>query len=49
MFVVMGKRWVILSAKYGFIEPDQQISDYNVSFSSRDDKDNIVTDSRLLT
>jgi hypothetical protein len=42
-------RWVILSAKYGFIEPDQEISDYNISFSSRDDKYNIVTDSRLLT
>ena len=42
-------RWVILSAKYGFIEPDQEISDYNVSFSSSDDKYNIVTDSKLLT
>ena len=42
-------RWVILSAKYGFIEPDQEISDYNVSFSSPDDKYNIVTDSKLLT
>lgn len=42
-------RWVILSAKYGFIEPDQEISNYNVSFSSPDDKYNIVTDSKLLT
>ena len=42
-------RWVILSVKYGFIEPDQGISDYNISFSSPDDKYNIVTDSKLLT
>ena len=42
-------RWVILSAKYGFIEPDQEISDYNISFSNPDDKYNIVTDSKLLT
>ena len=45
----MVKRWVIWSAKYGFIEPDQGISDYNISFSSPDDKYNIVTDSKLLT
>ena len=42
-------RWVILSAKYGFIEPDQEISDYNISFSNPDDKYNTVTDSKLLT
>ena len=41
-------RWVILSAKYGFIEPGQEISDYNVSFSNTDDKHNVITDSKLL-
>ena len=27
-------RWVILSAKYGFIEPDFKIENYNVTFKS---------------
>lgn len=29
-----GKPWLFLSAKYGFIEPDHPISDYNVTFSA---------------
>lgn len=41
-------RWVILSAKYGFIEPGQEISDYDVSFSNRDDKHNVIVDTKLL-
>jgi len=27
-----GKRWLILSAKYGFLEPETRIRDYDVSF-----------------
>lgn len=27
-----GDRWVILSAKYGFLDPDDMIEDYNVTF-----------------
>jgi hypothetical protein len=27
-----GDRWIILSAKYGFIDPDHIIQDYNVTF-----------------
>jgi len=27
-----GKRWLILSAKYGFLDPDARIHNYNVSF-----------------
>jgi hypothetical protein len=31
-------RWVILSAKYGFIEPDVRINDYNVTFKKTNPK-----------
>ena len=27
-----GDRWVILSAKYGFLDPEDMIEDYNVTF-----------------
>lgn len=30
-----GKTWVILSAKYGFIEPEHPIADYDMSFGDR--------------
>lgn len=30
-----GDRWVILSAKYGFLNPDETIEDYNVSFKRK--------------
>ncbi len=31
-----GVRWLVLSAKYGFIEPDHPIADYNVTFDDPD-------------
>ena len=31
-------RWVVLSAKYGFIEPDVRINDYNVTFKKTNPK-----------
>jgi hypothetical protein len=30
-----GANWLILSAKYGLLRPDQLISDYDVTFGSR--------------
>jgi len=30
----VGVNWAILSAKYGFVFPDQQINDYNVTMKS---------------
>jgi hypothetical protein len=30
-----GDRWMILSAKYGFLDPDELINDYNVTFKKR--------------
>ena len=30
-----GDRWVVLSAKYGFLDPDELIEDYNVTFKSK--------------
>jgi hypothetical protein len=27
-----GNRWIILSAKYGFLDPEELIEDYNVTF-----------------
>jgi hypothetical protein len=39
------KRWLILSAKYGFIEPDHPICDYNVTFN--DEKTGPVSDETL--
>jgi len=30
-----GDRWIILSAKYGFLEPDDRIEDYNVTFKQK--------------
>ena len=30
-----GDSWIILSAKYGFILPDEKIEDYNVTFKSK--------------
>ncbi|WAI01364.1 DUF6884 domain-containing protein [Methanogenium organophilum] len=30
-----GDRWVILSAKYGFIDPDTMIEDYDISFNNK--------------
>jgi len=41
--------WYVLSAKYGFIQPDQEISDYNVSFSTPSDKQDVVSQSMLLS
>ncbi|NVM55000.1 MAG: hypothetical protein HWN66_14945 [Candidatus Helarchaeota archaeon] len=29
-----GDRWILLSAKYGFIDPEKEIEDYNVSFKN---------------
>lgn len=30
-----GDNWVILSAKYGFLNPDEKIEDYNVTFKMK--------------
>jgi hypothetical protein len=30
-----GDRWMILSAKYGFLDPDDLIEDYNVTFKDK--------------
>lgn len=30
-----GDKWVILSAKYGFLDPNEKIGDYNVSFKRK--------------
>ncbi len=30
-----GDKWVILSAKYGFLDPNEKINDYNVSFKRK--------------
>lgn len=30
-----GDHWIILSAKYGFIEPEKMIENYDVSFNSK--------------
>ena len=30
-----GDRWVILSAKYGFLDPDEKINDYDVTFKKK--------------
>lgn len=38
-------RWVILSAKYGFVHPDQRIGNYNVHFQTNRDA---VSDAELI-
>lgn len=38
-------RWVILSAKYGFLSPDEKIQNYNVTFSMP--ATNSISDNRL--
>lgn len=30
-----GDKWIILSAKYGFLFPDDKIEDYNVTFKTK--------------
>jgi hypothetical protein len=35
-------RWLVLSAKYGLLEPDDEIADYNVSFSVKSDGDKVI-------
>jgi hypothetical protein len=30
-----GDRWLILSAKFGLLDPDTPITDYNVTFNKR--------------
>jgi cytoplasmic iron level regulating protein YaaA (DUF328/UPF0246 family) len=30
-----GNRWMILSAKYGFLDPDDPINDYDVTFTDK--------------
>lgn len=44
-YMGMEPRWIILSAKYGFIEPDFKIENYNVSFNNK--KDECVTQNKL--
>lgn len=39
--------WLILSAKYGLIEPEREISDYNISFSVPSDAGRIVSGETL--
>ena len=52
-FAEFGKRtgrepfWLILSAKYGLIEPDREISDYNISFSVSSDAGRTVSGETL--
>lgn len=31
----VGDQWVVLSAKYGFLDPDDEIEDYNVTFKQK--------------
>ena len=40
--------WYVLSAKYGFLEPDQEIGDYNVSFSNTSDRERVVSQDVLM-
>ncbi|NLX85437.1 MAG: hypothetical protein GXZ00_07465 [Synergistaceae bacterium] len=40
--------WLILSAKYGFIEPDKEITNYNISFSERKDCNSVIPPVELL-
>lgn len=40
-----SERWVILSAKYGFISPDIKIEDYNVTFKKK--SPDLVQDAKL--
>lgn len=39
-------RWVILSAKYGFLDPDDKITDYNVSFKQKKSQPISISDLR---
>ncbi|EMR75694.1 hypothetical protein MBGDF03_00942 [Thermoplasmatales archaeon SCGC AB-540-F20] len=41
----IGDKWMILSAKYGFIEPSEQIENYNVTFKQK--KTNPITFNEL--
>jgi len=38
--------WIIFSSKYGFIEPDHPIKEYDIHF--RDDRKKAVSDETLL-
>ena len=40
--------WLILSAKYGLIEPDEKITNYNISFSEHKDRDSVIDIAELL-
>jgi hypothetical protein len=40
--------WFVLSAKYGFLEPDQEIEDYNVSVAVPSDRERTVSQDALL-
>jgi hypothetical protein len=39
--------WIILSAKYGFIDPHTQIERYDISFSEKKDAPYVVTEETL--